>query len=1044
MALTLGVDTFAQPVDLPLFTGEPVPDSNATRPPTLADYEQALKNGFSIIVARLIQLGIPVPDGQAGYLNDALLKLCLPINARLAASTILLGKGDTVRGNIYKEQADALLAQLGSNEDDAFDLEARADSERNLPYGFGAGGAALGVQGSGSSGLPITDRDVYTHLLRILQESSHIGITRNDEAEYLTFFLQNLAQVALDGQYSSLDGRPTIPIIGANPEGAATGVLSKILIGATVYSLAGSGGGGLDSGTALPGAPALGDAFVLTQDQGSNPEGLYICVTAGSWTNLPIGLNKAEIEALFVPKDTDVWYTYGNDFAYWGAAGTAYQIAFFTGAPSSGNVIQFPNLNAVNISGVTHIRLDKNARTDANYFGDGNAAFSPAVGDVLYIHPDNPYRTTPYAAFTITGRTEGTGAGTHAWWELTGTMVQTGGNFLPGATGYFRITDEPPVDLIIPGNNVDVNDSFLQRLRELATFDPLHASALASFIASNKNLDPLASSYLSLQANVRDLINAYFARLDGSNLTNGFKNDVRSPSDPYSFSANYTRQADGGVVASDNQWALSNPPVLDGATVQMIIQFNATDATPAVERWVVGNEILIGTMRFRLQGYATQISGRNYQAAVKWIAGASQTGAAAAKLEADTPHRNEFATVAFSGDYDDLIDTPEDDIAGFIGRMTGPFNVNWVGGLSGTTGEGTLSTDNTVPDGAPPNTTALIAVDLSGVTDAATLNAVQVGELMLAKSNDTRVIAEIRYIKTTADNLAREYWFDPNEEAGHTLAYGLLADGPGTIAFVKQRPIPADLILDAADETRTSADRGKALAVKSDDENALELADLARGDELVATYTSLPDESQTWTDLPGTWADTDIIRINGVAQPNAGTQPLRTINAVVIVGNIRANTNNSTSSNRLWLVWADQQGARLQLRRKLNASTTLQICEAGPGASDRHADTRLSRGCHRAGREGPECRRQAPHADGAPDGHIRRFPSAPSNPSSRLRSRPTPPRAKSRSSAKCMAAWLGPPRIPMPTRARWSSASNARKPARPIGRTYRGTPTAPR
>ena len=102
---------------------------------------------------------------------------------------------------------------------------------------------------------------------------------------------------------------------------------------------------------------------------------------------------------------------------------------------------------------------------------------------------------------------------------------------------------------------------------------------------------------------------------------------------------------------------------------------------------------------------------------------------------------------------------------------------------------------------------------------------------------------------------------------------------------------------------------------------------------VVATYTTLPDEGATWQDLPGTWADTDLIRVRGVAQAAAGTAPLRTIDVTVVVGNIRANSNNNTAANRLWLIWGDPSGARLQIRRKLNASTTLQICEAGPVAT---------------------------------------------------------------------------------------------------------------
>ena len=100
--------------------------------------------------------------------------------------------------------------------------------------------------------------------------------------------------------------------------------------------------------------------------------------------------------------------------------------------------------------------------------------------------------------------------------------------------------------------------------------------------------------------------------------------------------------------------------------------------------------------------------------------------------------------------------------------------------------------------------------------------------------------------------------------------------------------------------------------------------------ELLATYNSLPDESTSWNDLPGTFTEDDTLRICGVAQVGSGAQALRTMDVCVRVGDIRSNTSDSTTTNRLWLVWADQAGARIQLRWKLNSSTELQICEAGP------------------------------------------------------------------------------------------------------------------
>ena len=157
---------------------------------------------------------------------------------------------------------------------------------------------------------------------------------------------------------------------------------------------------------------------------------------------------------------------------------------------------------------------------------------------------------------------------------------------------------------------------------------------------------------------LQDTLNDVYARLDATNLTTIFKNAVRSPSDPYRFGQDYARQADGGATASAGQWALNAAPTLNGAAVQMSINFTTADLQSAVERWVVGNEVVIGTMRFRLAGAAVLSSGSQYIASVQWIAGANQTGSARPTLEADTPHRNEFAAVAFTGDYGDLANKP--------------------------------------------------------------------------------------------------------------------------------------------------------------------------------------------------------------------------------------------------------------------------------------------------------------------------------------------------------------------------------------------------
>ena len=234
MAITLGVDGFCQPADLALFTGQ-----SALSEVPLDDQEQAIRSGFGVIEARLTAIGIPKP--ALGYTDDALLRFCLPINARLAAAQILMGLHDTARANLYLNQANQRLDEMADSDNKGFlDFVGRQDSESDLPYGYfgGAVGAGAGAQqGGGGSGGSVSPADIYTIVKRILHESSYIDLQANDSAEQITIAIQNLADVALNGDYSSLLNRPTIPNIGANPSGTQTEFLTKLLIGTTIYGI---------------------------------------------------------------------------------------------------------------------------------------------------------------------------------------------------------------------------------------------------------------------------------------------------------------------------------------------------------------------------------------------------------------------------------------------------------------------------------------------------------------------------------------------------------------------------------------------------------------------------------------------------------------------------------------------------------------------------------------------------------------------------------------------------------------------------------------
>ena len=234
MAITLGVDGFCQPEDLSLYTGQ-----SALSEVPLDDQEQAIRNGFGIIEARLDAIGYPKP--ALGYTDDALLRFGHTVNGQLAASEILLGLHDTARGNLYFNQATQRLNALSDGKGDGFlDFAAREKTDQYRPYGYfgGAVGAgAGGQQGGGGGGGSVSPADIYTIIKRILHESSYIDLQANDSAEQITIAIQNLANVALNGDYSSLLNRPTIPNIGANPSGTQTEFLTKLLIGTTIYGI---------------------------------------------------------------------------------------------------------------------------------------------------------------------------------------------------------------------------------------------------------------------------------------------------------------------------------------------------------------------------------------------------------------------------------------------------------------------------------------------------------------------------------------------------------------------------------------------------------------------------------------------------------------------------------------------------------------------------------------------------------------------------------------------------------------------------------------
>lgn len=122
------------------FTGQG-PYSKDSTPNTLGDVQGALTDAQAITESRLIALGVAQPYDAATN------RLLAPIQARIAASALLGGQGDTERSSALWNQATDLLNALG----DSIDVAQRETSDQGRSYGFFGPGLGDGLQ-SGHAG----------------------------------------------------------------------------------------------------------------------------------------------------------------------------------------------------------------------------------------------------------------------------------------------------------------------------------------------------------------------------------------------------------------------------------------------------------------------------------------------------------------------------------------------------------------------------------------------------------------------------------------------------------------------------------------------------------------------------------------------------------------------------------------------------------------------------------------------------------------------------------------------------------------------------
>ena len=190
----------------------------------------------------------------------------------------------------------------------------------------------------------------------------------------------------------------------------------------------------------------------------------------------------AKVRGLFTPKSTDVWAAVAGDHEGWDDADGL--VGFYSGSPSAATLVNpGSQTQGSDVSGVVRLRIQKRLFPTADFIGGNpdHAWPAPAVGDEIVIHADDPYIAEKSAAFSVTAVASG-GAGDAAWWDLTGTMAQTGGDFYSGGSNFVRLTDETPGAVTVPANQVSVTDSFLARLRRLSSFAGAHAASLTTFL----------------------------------------------------------------------------------------------------------------------------------------------------------------------------------------------------------------------------------------------------------------------------------------------------------------------------------------------------------------------------------------------------------------------------------------------------------------------------------------------------------------------------------------------------------------------------------
>ena len=207
--------------------------------------------------------------------------------------------------------------------------------------------------------------------------------------------------------------------------------------------------------------------------------------------------------------------------------------------------------------------------------------------------------------------------------------ASSGAGDMTALNGVYLVGTEDQPDQTVPGEALTGLGGLLARLVLLGAWPAAAAAGLARFIAANSALDPVASAYTSLRDRVRDLLDAVFARLDGSNLTAAFRDDVRGPWEPYTVTADQTRLANIAAVAADDRLRFVSDPVLGGSEVGIVWRLGAADYGPVLAHWSTDRRIELPAGALRITGGVSELGNRTLQANVALIEGAAPAVGAA-------------------------------------------------------------------------------------------------------------------------------------------------------------------------------------------------------------------------------------------------------------------------------------------------------------------------------------------------------------------------------------------------------------------------------